>query len=365
MQIPNAELLPDSVYADVPELSQAHQARQPAEWFYKPVMIDIELTHRCNLRCAQCDILEDVKKGLWGLEADIVIDLLQQAEKAGIYCYGLTGGEPFLRLPDILKIIERSSQLDCHKIQTNGTIFTNPARTERVLRKLHAAGFGSRNRWVKSALRCSIGIQNYRGGAPESCAFALGRKFYEVFSSDQASLGYTMTFDISQDPLRLRAEFIERFRRANSFYPFEDLYHLRAIMLHENAESPPAVEQATLETMLGEYSRSWKCVDSNVPVPWPRLLVRASGDTYSCSCFGHVFKIGNIRNESLLTLITRANHEPLFKMIGEQGLISYLDHAEQQAPGVSKKLMPVSSSPCQICRTVKQSIERKPAFPIL
>jgi radical SAM protein with 4Fe4S-binding SPASM domain len=89
----------------------------------RPIEINLELTHRCNLRCRMC--------GVWGkkndrrlpeLTLDEYTDLFGQMKSLGVHLVTLAGGEPFIRndLFDITKAA-KAQGLNCN-IFSNGTL---------------------------------------------------------------------------------------------------------------------------------------------------------------------------------------------------------------------------------------------------
>ncbi len=87
-----------------------------------PVSGGLELTKRCNLRCAHCYV-GSARTGSSGarpeMETDKILALLDEIRDAGCLSLLITGGEPLLR-PDFGKVYERARK--------NGmlvTIFTN------------------------------------------------------------------------------------------------------------------------------------------------------------------------------------------------------------------------------------------------
>ena len=89
----------------------------------RPIEINLELTHRCNLRCRMC--------GVWGkkndhrlpeLTLDEYIDLFAQMKRLGVRLVTLAGGEPFIRT-DLFDIIAaaKTQGLICN-LFSNGTM---------------------------------------------------------------------------------------------------------------------------------------------------------------------------------------------------------------------------------------------------
>ena len=93
----------------------------------RPAEINLELTHRCNLRCRMC--------GVWGKTNDHRLaemtgaeyaELFAQMKAFGVRLVTLAGGEPFIR-SDIFDIVAAAKRhgLACN-LFTNGTLLDGP-----------------------------------------------------------------------------------------------------------------------------------------------------------------------------------------------------------------------------------------------
>ena len=106
-----------------------------------PLSGSLEVTFRCNLRCAHC-YLGDNRSGVPGeqeLTKEEIFAILDQVTEAGTLWFLLTGGEPFIR-PDFMDIYRYAA----HKgllvtIFTNGTLLT-PQLADELASRAQAAG---------------------------------------------------------------------------------------------------------------------------------------------------------------------------------------------------------------------------------
>jgi len=88
----------------------------------KPEILQIDLTHRCNLDCKMCNVRQYPVEESEELSKEEVFDLLSQAKKLGVTKLVLAGGEPLLR-KDIFEICRYASQTDIEPvIVSNGTL---------------------------------------------------------------------------------------------------------------------------------------------------------------------------------------------------------------------------------------------------
>lgn len=86
-----------------------------------PWTILIDPTSRCNLKCKGCWANEYNKTD--DLSYDTIDRIIREGKEIGIYMYIFSGGEPFVRIDDILKLCEKHN--DCYfTCFTNGTLIT-------------------------------------------------------------------------------------------------------------------------------------------------------------------------------------------------------------------------------------------------
>ena len=344
-------------YESVAALSQAKQALYPQEYFYKPVHVEVELTHKCTLACRQCSIIEDVRAAKHNLSVEVVSTFLRAGSKLGVYSYSLTGGEPFLRAGDLCKIIADLPELDCHKIQTNGTFFSSANKARHLLGGLVSSGWGRNNQYIRSILKCSIGIQSYAGDSYK-------HNLINILSAGEELAPVNIDFGVcytvqngepSEDLYRLlrllrSSNISESVIRRLVFSIFSVNYNFETYVEHFKESRAP------LREVLSEVSGGWHCVSpSDSITPWPRMLLRADGSVYACSCFGHVFYLGSVYEASFFSLVQRANKNEAFKCIGEQGLTKLLQIVEEKYSAFGDRVIPTSSTRCQICKMIKSA----------
>lgn len=89
-----------------------------------PLMVYVELTRRCNMRCRHCDIWKTwqgrVPTG--EIQPEVLVGLLHFLARKGLIAVDLFGGEPLLR-PDLEKIVTQLKEARLHvTVTTNGTL---------------------------------------------------------------------------------------------------------------------------------------------------------------------------------------------------------------------------------------------------
>ena len=113
-----------------------------------PVVVSWAVTHRCNLRCAYCDV---PARALPELSTAQALDLIGQMAGAGTRAVSFNGGEPLIR-DDIEILIRRCTDLGMAvSLTTNGVLLPSKAAVLDSLRTLQLSVDGPRE--VHEALR--------------------------------------------------------------------------------------------------------------------------------------------------------------------------------------------------------------------
>lgn len=82
------------------------------KFFSAPVLADISLTNRCNLKCEYCYASSgDENKILSELSLDTYKLLFEQLDKMNVHRISLTGGEPLLR-KDFLRFLMKLKSIN-------------------------------------------------------------------------------------------------------------------------------------------------------------------------------------------------------------------------------------------------------------
>jgi MoaA/NifB/PqqE/SkfB family radical SAM enzyme len=335
-------------------------------WEYKPNSVEVEMSHHCNILCGGCAIREDVRRALYRFQEEEILDFLKQAKKVGILCYSLTGGEPFLNF-DLLKNIIAKSPIDLIKINTNGFIFSSPKKTKIIFQELKDLGFSIRNKKIPVGLNISIGQQNAAGIPLENSVFAC-REFYNIFSKDKAYISLNV-FSLNKDySMKTMERFIEKYKLITGRnFDFENIklklipadcrYSSTALNLKESKR------KKEVKTLIKEYlggSSIINCFPAEIQKKYeiiaPRILLRADGSVYSCYGFGHVYNLGNIKEEKLKSMLKKASENISLKTVFKSGLSGLLKLAERYQKDIGNKKISISYGPCDICRLLRNVV---------
>lgn len=102
-------------------VKQLFQGKQPGQ-------LIIQITDKCNATCPQCSmrVSENFKRSSLGV--DQCLEMVDKAAERGVSALSITGGEPLLYLPELIKIISHGHRagIPYTRTGTNGFTFRNP-----------------------------------------------------------------------------------------------------------------------------------------------------------------------------------------------------------------------------------------------
>ncbi len=330
-------------------------------------MAEIEITHRCNLRCSGCAIINDINKSKHELTGDQILNFLQQAKENKIFSYSLTGGEPFLNLK-LLENVIKNSPINLFKINTNGYVFSTRKKTQRVLLKLKKSGFAVKNKNSRSWLNISFGQQTTQGIPLENSLHVLNC-FFNIFPKEKAGV----SFNVFSTSLEYSTFIIEEFKKKykkltgeefdNTKFPIKIIPPDGRKCLTVNVV-PLNEKEMTIRNLIYYYLLQGKAILNCSPKETlsenyffaPRLLLRANASVYSCSGFSYVHKLGNVNSQNLKDMLERANKNIVTKTVFKGGLKALLKLAEKYEPDIGEQKISVNNGPCDICRILKNNI---------
>ncbi|MEA4857556.1 MAG: radical SAM protein [Solidesulfovibrio sp.] len=202
----------------------------------RPRQVVLQLTDRCNARCAQCGMNVTAGGARGDMDADTARRVIDRCAALGVEALSFTGGEPFLAGPLLFDLLRHAGRAGIRYLRTgtNGSMFARPEApdfTDRVGRLAeNLAATPVRNFWISldsadaatheanrghpgmvEGLARALPILHAHGlyptanlalnrhmGGPEPLA-GHGRAFYEAASRDLSrffdratALGFTM-----------------------------------------------------------------------------------------------------------------------------------------------------------------------------
>lgn len=340
------------------------QHAYPKNWFYKPIGIEVEITNKCNLKCAGCGQRDETIRPEDILTTEDYIDIILQASNTPIFACSITGGETLLFLERVKQILQAvTGQIDIYKINSNSYRFVTQQVTLQVLEQLKAAGFGQKNHTIKSVLVTSIGQQN-ENGMPLKNSVNLVSAFYKVFDFDSALVTVNATDQNMQKAQQWLKAFQELYTQVTGSAVDEQRVPFRAFMLN----NVPTLErlqlmidyQVPIQDLIDSFKQqyvSWKCLnmlpvdpENELTTLTPRCVLRPNGDLYACPGYNYTHKLGNLREHTLQQLIEMANHNPLLESVFREGLSGLLKYAAKIDPSLKKEKLSLSYAPCDVCQ---------------
>lgn len=338
------------------ELRDIAQARAPAHWRVRPVSVEVELTHRCNLRCGGCAVLADVERGARGLSASQILEALAQLERAGVYCFSITGGEPFTRLDDLVELIGHAP-VDLFKIQTNAGLFISTERAEFIIGRLLSAGYGAKNKHLKPSLHISLGMQTEAGVPLANVAYAT--EAYFRLAGTRGNLVLNVIASDAHHASAVMERLLDTYLTL-----FGERFPLRAVQRTQHFElnHTPRLNQsdgaqtATVAERIEALPVGYRCFnfDDAMPTPVPRVLLRADGTLYPCSCFGFVGSPGSILTTPSIELLEKMNGETKYLAVADHGLTGLMELVRVTRPDVLRRALPRTASICKVCKVLRE-----------
>ncbi len=366
-------LLPDTKSSSVRDLVERRQQLYPKHWFYKPVGIEVEITNKCNLKCAGCGQRDETIKPADILTTQEYIDSILQASETPIFACSITGGETLLFLERVQQILrEITGKIDIYKINTNSYRFTDNETTLKILKAFKKSGFGEKNKFIKAVLVTSIGQQN-EDGMPLERAVSVVSNFYKVFDFDHALCTVNATDRNMQRAQQWLKAFQEMYLQVTGEVVDQNRVPFRAFMLN----NVPTLKRLNLlidyevpiPTLIASFQKqylSWKCLNT-LPVDpeaeltslTPRCLLRPNGDLYACPGYNYTHRIGNIKEQSLWEILEATNKNKLLQTIFTKGLSGLYDSSQKIAPELGSDKLSISYGPCDVCQYMSQKIQTK------
>ncbi len=229
-----------------------------------PLMVYLEVTRGCNLRCRHCDIwMTAGKQGANGrpeMPADRIVEIFAGLVRHGLLAIDLFGGEPLLRpeLPDMVRGL-RDAGLHV-TVTTNGTLLS-----DRVCRALAEAGLSQL--LVSFDAPTAAGHDRLRGKMGTFDAAASGLSRFGELAGGRTRAGVNTlvcrdNIDVLPDMvglcLKLRARQL-RLLPYHQCYPFDSYRRDDALM--PLPEDLPRLERALreLREKAGESGISTNC----------------------------------------------------------------------------------------------------------
>jgi len=209
----------------------------------------------------------------------------------------------------------------------------------------------------------SVGIQNYSGGVPiKNLGYLLQTlNKLEIWKiAPFFRLGIGLTVREGEDLLAKESE-IRRFVAQN--VSSQELFNIIHFSIYPvqysngQKEASWSGELVEFEELLNFHNQSWPGCFTSEETVWPKPIVKANGDLYTCGCFGYGFLAGNIKDKNLFDLIQAANKIEQYYTINKYGVAGA--HERNLFPNSSKmksQKVPINMRMCNLCGVLGGSI---------
>lgn len=277
----------------------------PADGFRSPIGIQFEITYRCNLRCVQCyNQSGEEKPG--ELTAEEWFSVAKQAGEMGVMEAVISGGEPFLRKEDTLRIMEILDSYGVGFILITNGWFVDQKLVDRLKKfqynwvqvsidgarpEIHDSIRGVKGSWERAVRATHLFLE---AGLPTTIAHVLMRSNFETLEEMidlAATLGVVQlmcdtaifTGKAATIPREIELEEVQREKCNQIIRAKQEQYHQQLII------------QPAMDPALG--LRLYCAEPSHV------CLIRPNGDV-KLECMTP-FVFGNVRKHSLAEIWER------------------------------------------------------------
>ena len=332
----------DSIFQEIAEIQSK---KMKNNWTYRPINSEIEITNCCNQACPHCGMSANGMKGV-KYNNEELSNYINQLYDNGIISFSVTGGEPFLEFTNMINMFKNATgRVDICKITSNG-FWGNKA--ENYFSKMVSAGL-LKNRFLVPCLMISIGEQSTP--MDDTCKIF----YYAIknFAPNELTLCISSLSEYGKNSkVQL---FVETYTRNYGSLPEDRIfltenYYRNSICMKKSAKDVSGRNVATY------MSGPVRCFEQTIgKYILPRIFVKASGEICTCACFNppEQLYIGNIRNESLSTILQKINDNPYVKIIAEDGLHNFRHWIDiEKCKNIS------CNNECEACKYLIQEYEK-------
>ena len=286
---------------------------------YCPKGVTFILTYHCNLSCPQCDVPTERLRDTSSLDTRLGIRVLQEARKAGINSFQVSGGEPTLE-PDLyVALVEKAMRLGMrvNRPATNGFLGTRPEQAEEFFSSLRELGY-------RAGFRLSIDEYHAPLGPPVWAGFTF--QFQRYLPLGSLSIGCC---DVSRERSRLWIEkYLEELRAKGLSGDYRE--GEKAIRFGREKVSLGfwAPTRPTRENLPASHFR-WREIPAETrgclgPKGNAYLWIEPEGRVRVCAGNANIFSpllsAGNLKEENLGSILCRIDDDPLYRLLSEEGV---------------------------------------------
>ena len=289
------------------------------KFYFDPYRVNFRFTHHCNIQCAHCYNFSGPDKKAERIDTQHMERILAELPRAGIRNMNLTGGEPFMYLDTVLKLIRQAREVGVTTISiyTNGFFGNSEDNCRKVLGRLKEAGFMDARgrggpREEGDHLKVSAGVY-HQEFLSFDVVINLIRVYHEVFGRK---------IKVDYEILETRPELQDEIRRRLQEAGVADLVEIifRGITpLGRGAQFDPKLKHHAAE-------------DFDLCPYIDEIVFDPDGSVLPCCGmnFGnHGIAIGDIRHDGLPELLTRLENSPILQFIYNNPIGRIFDYLDK------------------------------------
>lgn len=271
----------------------------------------------CNIRCTHCVAADDVPGNI-KMELEKAKEVVRDMALAGVYGISFSAGEPFIYFNDLIELVTLCRELNIYtRVVTNSYWAKNSDMTKDRLSMLKQAGLNqlrmSYSRWHQQHVP-RTNVLN----AAQSC-MTIGVDYFISFVTD-----FTKNDDAYEQYLR---------ENELKYFPEPVIYAGRADSFHR-------------EEIFTDYQEN-RCAMN--PYLAPDLTMYACCDAGSHFNGTNFFLLGNLDNQSIDSLFSKSELDPLYRCIRELGISTIASFAGFKASEI------VTYRKCDLCKKLFDS----------
>lgn len=330
-------------------MAAIQKKKMPDGWVYRPINSEIEITSCCNQSCPHCGMAANRHHGIRYQEEQL-LNYVRQLHENGILSFSITGGEPFLEFPNMLRMIEESrGKVDVAKITTNGFWGNDPSW---YFEKMVKAGLLD-NSLLVPCLMVSIGEQS----TPLRDTCAIFNYALTHFSAEELTLCISSLCEYGETSKV--GQFIETYEALYGPLPKDRIFLTENYYRNSNCIRQEACSvggRNVAAYMMGPV----RCFEPTIgKYILPRLLIKATGMVCTCACFNppEQLYIGNFRKSSIRGILEQINNNEIVRIIAADGLHQFRHWID---PEQCRKIP--CNNECEACRFLIDAFLQKALF---
>jgi MoaA/NifB/PqqE/SkfB family radical SAM enzyme len=259
-----------------------------------------------------------------------MLGVISDMQKCGITKLNITGGEPFLYLDTLLKLIEKARKCDVVAITFNTNAFwaKDLKNAHKILDKLSDAGFRRDPDKQSDMIKASSGIYHQEEGISLETISNLIKAFYDKFHTS-----LRINYELNENSDQARQKIIDSIY-ANGVGREKFKIFFRQVVAIGRAER------------LADKCPFWSASEIGPCNSLNQIVFDPDGTCRPCCGLNTQNKgiiIGNIKSNKLSEILKMANNNPILQFISQEPmgqLLSLLNQKERERG---------YSGPCDLC----------------